>query len=65
MMLPRFKRSAFKIWSVEHTHYVTQELFDQVLLGFAQEFPGASRADVLLSVVCSLTEQNPLYLQNQ
>lgn len=36
--------------SAERTSAVTQEPFDQVLLGFAQEFPCPSRADVFLSL---------------
>lgn len=35
--------------SAEHKSAVTQESFDQVLLGFAQEFLCASRADAFLS----------------
>lgn len=49
-MLPCFNGDFSKMQSADSTSAVTQALFNQVLLSFAEEFPCACRTDTFLSL---------------
>ena len=58
-MTPHFNRAVFKICFA-----ITQESFDQILLGFSQEYPGASKSDGLLSQMCATWTEHSVPLKS-